>query len=181
MTRAEWAKRKGRSSSFIQRSTRFAIYARDGFDCVYCRGVFPPDYSGQGLTLDHVVPRSLGGHSRPDNLVTACASCNSRRQAGPVSPNWTYFERHDNTAGVQRRFRARIRRALRKPLNRELGRWLALYAGEPIVIEFDASTPACEIQARLDEYVAAFNSRLMDLTITQCRMLDAARRVMFKS
>ena len=117
MTRAEWSRRKGRSSSRIRKSLRFAVFARDNFDCVYCRQVFPPPLDGRGLTLDHVVPRCKGGSDRADNLVTACVRCNSARQAKSVNdPLWG--------CGSDVR-KARVRRQLRKPINRELGRWLA--------------------------------------------------------
>jgi 5-methylcytosine-specific restriction endonuclease McrA len=53
--------------------TRRAIFARDGWTCQYCG-------SGHGtLTVDHVVPRSKGGTSGWDNIVTCCAPCNRRK------------------------------------------------------------------------------------------------------
>lgn len=115
-TKADWNKRSGRSSSFIRRSTRFAIYARDNFDCVYCRGQFPPRLNGKGLTLDHVKPRSEGGTNTPENIVTACPKCNSTKQHRKI--------KHLDPV-QQRKVNARVRRALKKPINRELGRWLA--------------------------------------------------------
>lgn len=33
------------------------------------------------FTTDHVIPRSLGGSDRLDNLVLACVACNSRKGA----------------------------------------------------------------------------------------------------
>lgn len=122
MTRAEWARRKGRSSSFISRSICFAIYARDRFDCIYCRQVFPPDYSGAGLCLDHVVPRSGGGDNSPGNLVTSCMACNSSKQSRIGTLTGWY--------GCTPEAERRIKRQLKKPLNRELGRWLARQASE---------------------------------------------------
>jgi 5-methylcytosine-specific restriction endonuclease McrA len=53
--------------------SRRALFARDGWECVYC-GV-----SGVRLTLDHVVPRSRGGDSVWENVVTSCAPCNLRK------------------------------------------------------------------------------------------------------
>ena len=53
--------------------TRRAIFARDGWACQYCgseRGT---------LTIDHVIPRSKGGTSSWDNIVTCCAPCNRRK------------------------------------------------------------------------------------------------------
>ena len=52
--------------------SRRALFARDGWRCVYCG-------SAGRLTLDHVVPRSRGGQSVWENVVTACAPCNHRK------------------------------------------------------------------------------------------------------
>jgi 5-methylcytosine-specific restriction endonuclease McrA len=53
--------------------SRRALFARDGWRCVYCGS------SGGRLTLDHVVPRSRGGDSVWENVVTSCAPCNMRK------------------------------------------------------------------------------------------------------
>ena len=52
--------------------SRRALFARDGHRCVYCG-------SAGRLTLDHVVPRSRGGDSVWENVVTSCAPCNLRK------------------------------------------------------------------------------------------------------
>ena len=52
--------------------TRFNVFLRDKFSCQYCG-------DGSDLTFDHVVPRSKGGMTRWDNVVTACAPCNLRK------------------------------------------------------------------------------------------------------
>ena len=52
--------------------SRRALFARDGWRCVYCG-------SAGRLTLDHVVPRSRGGDSVWENVVTSCAPCNLRK------------------------------------------------------------------------------------------------------
>jgi 5-methylcytosine-specific restriction endonuclease McrA len=58
----------------VQRKiSRRALFARDGWRCVYC------GTSTARLTLDHVVPRSRGGESTWENVVTACAPCNLRK------------------------------------------------------------------------------------------------------
>ncbi len=51
------------------------IYARDSSLCQYCGKKFP----SQELSLDHVVPRSLGGKTTWDNLVCACVYCNAKK------------------------------------------------------------------------------------------------------
>jgi 5-methylcytosine-specific restriction endonuclease McrA len=53
--------------------TRRNILERDNHTCQYCR------YKGDGLTLDHVNPRSRGGRDSWDNLVAACVRCNVRK------------------------------------------------------------------------------------------------------
>lgn len=55
--------------------TRFNVFLRDRFDCQYCGEWFPV----QELTFDHVVPRSRGGRTNWDNVVTACSACNLRK------------------------------------------------------------------------------------------------------
>ena len=58
----------------IQRKiSRRALFARDGWKCVYC------GTESNRLTLDHVVPRSRGGTSVWENVVTSCAPCNHRK------------------------------------------------------------------------------------------------------
>jgi 5-methylcytosine-specific restriction endonuclease McrA len=56
-----------------RRISRRALFARDGWRCVYCGS------SSGRLTLDHVQPRSKGGDSCWENVVTACAPCNLRK------------------------------------------------------------------------------------------------------
>src|SRR5919108_16143 len=53
--------------------SRRALFARDEWRCVYC------GTTAGRLTLDHVVPRSRGGDSVWENVVTSCAPCNMRK------------------------------------------------------------------------------------------------------
>jgi 5-methylcytosine-specific restriction endonuclease McrA len=55
--------------------SRKNILLRDRNTCQFCGNVFP---AGE-LTLDHVVPRSRGGHSSWENLVACCYSCNNSK------------------------------------------------------------------------------------------------------
>lgn len=55
--------------------TRFNVFLRDRFSCQYCGGPFPT----QELTFDHVIPRSRGGMTTWQNVVTACSACNLRK------------------------------------------------------------------------------------------------------
>lgn len=51
------------------------LFQRDRHLCLYCGRQYP---SGQ-LTRDHVVPVSRGGRTAWENCVTACRSCNQRK------------------------------------------------------------------------------------------------------
>ncbi|HEY4716858.1 MAG TPA: HNH endonuclease [bacterium] len=82
------------------RFSRYNIFARDKNTCQYCGRKFPRNE----LTIDHVIPRSLGGVTCWDNVVCSCIECN-RMKGGrlpefanmllitkPKKPAWTpYF------------------------------------------------------------------------------------------
>ncbi len=55
--------------------TRFNVFLRDRFVCQYCASARP----AAELTFDHVVPRSRGGRTTWENVVTACTECNLRK------------------------------------------------------------------------------------------------------
>jgi 5-methylcytosine-specific restriction endonuclease McrA len=55
--------------------TRKSVALRDNYTCQYC-GATP----GRAfLTLDHVIPRSRGGQTTWENVITACRACNMRK------------------------------------------------------------------------------------------------------
>ncbi len=55
--------------------SRVNIYARDGYRCQYCG----TKCSISELTYDHVVPRSRGGKTSWDNIVSCCYACNAKK------------------------------------------------------------------------------------------------------
>lgn len=79
--------------------TRFNVFLRDKFTCQYCG-------TKKELTFDHLIPRSLGGLTRWDNVVTACSPCNLAKgghlpeRIGMKPMQWPYrptvFELHRN-------------------------------------------------------------------------------------
>lgn len=89
--------------------SRRGILARDRDTCQYC-GIEPGRAS---LTIDHVKPRSQGGLTTWDNVVTACRECNRKKggrtpeqanmllRVKPRQPQYVAFallgelERHD--------------------------------------------------------------------------------------
>lgn len=54
---------------------RYNVFARDRHICQYCGDIFSP----KDLTLDHVLPRSKGGKTSWENIVTACKPCNHHK------------------------------------------------------------------------------------------------------
>lgn len=52
--------------------TRFNVFLRDKFSCQYCDSKIE-------LTFDHLLPRSKGGKTDWDNVVTACSNCNVKK------------------------------------------------------------------------------------------------------
>lgn len=69
-------------SKWIRPATRQRIYARDGWRCIWCdRHASQVDGP---LSLDHFLSHYAGGSNAPDNLLTSCISCNSRRQHRPA-------------------------------------------------------------------------------------------------
>ncbi|MGD9109412.1 MAG: HNH endonuclease [Phycisphaerales bacterium] len=51
------------------------IFARDHNSCQYCGKHYPTSE----LSLDHIIPRSMGGKSSWGNIVCACTRCNVKK------------------------------------------------------------------------------------------------------
>ncbi len=54
--------------------TKKNILKRDAYTCQYCGR-----NGGERMTIDHVVPKSLGGRTVWENVVGACRACNLRK------------------------------------------------------------------------------------------------------
>ena len=60
--------------------SRQNIYARDRYRCQYCGCQYPTEE----LTYDHIFPKSRGGKTEWENIVTCCIDCN--REKGGRTP-----------------------------------------------------------------------------------------------
>lgn len=78
---------------------RWQVWRRDFFTCIYCN-----DW-GHNLSLDHVVPEVHGGLAVPDNLVTACIKCNTKKGTKT-------FEEFLNSKWLENRKKKNIQRLL---------------------------------------------------------------------
>lgn len=57
------------------RYSKHNVYLRDLYQCQYCADTFDPS----DLTIDHVVPRAMGGKTQWENVVAACKDCNEQK------------------------------------------------------------------------------------------------------
>lgn len=64
----------------ISTRTRFEVFKRDGFKCLYC-GRMPPNVL---LHVDHIIPVCVGGDNSRDNLATSCDKCNLGKSGVPL-------------------------------------------------------------------------------------------------
>lgn len=78
----------------ISKRLRFEIFRRDNHTCRYCGDKAP----NVKLTVDHVMPESLGGNDDPTNLVTACEDCNSGKTS--IAPDSPLVEDIDQAAAT---------------------------------------------------------------------------------
>ena len=65
--------------SHKRKITRRAVFARDGWQCMYCG-------ARASLTVDHVIPRSKGGGSGWDNIVALVRALQPPQGRPPAAP-----------------------------------------------------------------------------------------------
>lgn len=57
------------------RFSRGNVFVRDSYTCQYCQRTLRPT----DLNLDHVLPKSRGGGTSWENVVTSCIPCNLKK------------------------------------------------------------------------------------------------------
>ena len=70
--------------------TRGNVHLRDLFTCQYCGC----EVKHNEATLDHVIPRSKGGPSAWNNIVTACSPCNVHKGSKKLQPARLPYKPH---------------------------------------------------------------------------------------
>lgn len=58
---------------------RHRLAEAQNWRCCYCGVPMVNHFASTQATIEHIVPRSLGGPDHPDNYAIACRSCNSAR------------------------------------------------------------------------------------------------------
>lgn len=61
----------------VPKFCRRSIFLRDGYKCQFCGEQFDTNE----LTFDHLIPRSKGGTTCWENILTACIPCNGRKRS----------------------------------------------------------------------------------------------------
>ena len=59
----------------VDKVSRYMLYKRDGGKCAYCG----KPLSREEATIDHIIPKKLGGKTNWENCVISCKKCNSRK------------------------------------------------------------------------------------------------------
>ena len=142
-----------KSSAWISRDLREALYRRDGHRCVYC-GIHQYDLpNGHHLTLDHKTPaqryRGKFWPNHPSNLLTSCKPCNSAKGERTLAEFARDTERPEldsrmrnhlrkswqlelEALRMERRVEAAVRQRLIELENAGRIRWVELEDQEPI-------------------------------------------------
>ena len=68
-------RKKVNAGRYRIRFSRRNIFMRDGYCCMYCGD----HLTRSQLTFDHVLPRSQGGRTEWENILSACSRCNARK------------------------------------------------------------------------------------------------------
>ena len=108
--------------------TRGGVYLRDGYACQYC-GRHERELVTNGmrtvalrygshtinlvvrdefLTIDHVTPQSIGGRNEYENTVTACSTCNGRKDNRTPAQAQMYLRRKPRALTRAELFVARL-------------------------------------------------------------------------
>ena len=67
--------------TYYIRLSKRGVYNRDHATCQYC-GIA---VDANEFTIDHIIPKSAGGKTSWDNIVTCCKHCNSYKGSKPLT------------------------------------------------------------------------------------------------
>ena len=80
------------------------VLIRDNFRCVYCGA------QEKKLTVDHIIPSSMGGKSTFENCVACCRSCNAKKGCRSPSEAKMYMKRQPYQPTIAEFLRIKLRR-----------------------------------------------------------------------
>lgn len=95
----------------VSKRLRFEVIRRDAFKCHYCHRADIP------LTVDHIIPRALGGPDTAENLVACCSDCNIGKTS--INPDEPLVAEVSQQAEAFAQTLARAREAVACDIERE--------------------------------------------------------------
>lgn len=111
---------------WIHPDKRKLIYQRDGHACLWCTLGFGTVVKP---SLDHFIPRCMGGSNLSTNVFASCVSCNSRRAhrsaldfATQLAAEITWATTYEQRKAHLHRTLVRILSAIENPVERRLQR-----------------------------------------------------------
>lgn len=116
----------------VSKRLRYEVLRRDSHTCRYC-GRRAPAIS---LTVDHVMPRTLGGGDDLDNLVAACLDCNAGKSSSRPDAALIESVKHSQNDWIMRHYKEAVH---------------ALFGALP---DFETDAAVVRFAARFDEYHA---------------------------
>lgn len=95
--------------------------------CCYCQKEMTLEARGsRRVTLEHIVPVSMGGEDEYDNCAAACSSCNNKRQNKPLDENGNFCQYKSSKGFLGKKVRRVINLHTRGAINSrdDLENWL---------------------------------------------------------
>ena len=71
-----------RDDYLTNKEKRIEILKRDNYSCFYCLRELQRD----DFYLDHIIPKTQGGHNYKSNLVSSCKTCNTKKNNIDAQP-----------------------------------------------------------------------------------------------
>ena len=122
---------------FISNAEESDVFKKCHFTCVYC-GFDGRTFDGwMQLSVDHIMPRHLGGDEAPENLVVACRSCNS-------ITNRMTFEPGTSKSEIIRRKQEKVRTRRQDFYDDWLTRAAPYFLERPLPMVYTPASPLAE-------------------------------------
>jgi 5-methylcytosine-specific restriction endonuclease McrA len=99
--------------------TKNNIHIRDNFICQYCGKKLKENK----VTIDHIIPVSLGGKNRWDNTVTSCFYCNNKKDNRTPSQAKMTLKTKPYEPTIQEFLNKKIKRDGLEKILKELNVW----------------------------------------------------------
>ena len=146
-----------RNNSAVSKARRLTVFDRDGSRCVQCG-------RDDGLTIDHIVPRCLGGSNETQNLQTLCWWCNNKKGSWPYASVRDFVpDREVRVPRALPKFNLTHKRTKRRAKTLQRGHYWAMMALKyPMAFSADQPTYAPKERLRLRNLVGSIRCSSVD-------------------